>query len=79
MSALNSGSSGSQRPVSSSNSVSLDHQLWTTKYAPTNTSQIIGNPGAVKSLRLGYPSGKRTGLVDSRSLDQMEAAAFELL
>lgn len=50
MSALNSGSSGSQRPVSSSNSVSLDHQLWTTKYAPTNTSQIIGNPGAVKKL-----------------------------
>lgn len=49
-----SGPTPTQKPV-----VSPQDELWTTKYAPRDTSEIIGNPGAVRKLQSWLEGWKR--------------------
>lgn len=44
----------------SSPSEFVESDLWTTKYAPTDLTQIIGNPGAVKKLSNWLASWKKS-------------------
>lgn len=60
MSALNNNFKSVVKSEPDSSPKFVESDLWTTKYAPKNLSQIIGNPGAVKKLSNWLSSWKKS-------------------